>query len=278
MPIKKYKPVTSSRRWMTGYDFSDLDKKRPEKSLTVRLKRTGGRNAQGRITSRYRSGGHRRQYRIVDFRRDKAGVPAKVVSIEYDPNRTARLALLHYADGEKRYILAPQGLMVGSSVSSGENAEIEIGNQLYLRKIPIGTNMHNIELRKGCGGILVRSAGGCAQIVSKEGGYAHVKLPSGEVRLISLDCRATIGQLSNMEHGSISLGKAGRSRWKGRSPRVRGVAMNPVDHPMGGGEGRTSGGRHPCSPWGTPAKGFKTRKKNKSNKFILQPRKKKAKS
>lgn len=273
--MKTYKPVTPSRRWMEGYDFSEITKSRPEKSLTIRLKRTGGRNNQGTITCRWMGGGARRLYRIVDFKRDKLNIPAKVIAIEYDPNRTARLALLLYKDGEKRYIIAPDGLKVGAQVMSGDKAEVEVGNNLYLKDIPLGMPIHNIELYKGRGGQLVRTAGGSAVIMAKEGKYAHVKLPSGEVRLIPLDCRATIGQIGNKEHNTISLGKAGRSRWLGINPRVRGVAMNPVDHPMGGGEGKSSGGRHPCSPWGLPAKGFKTRRKKKSTKFILKPRKEK---
>ena len=273
MTIKTYKPTTPSRRWITGYDFRGISKKRPEKRLTERLKRSGGRNNQGRITSRWRGGGHIRQYRIVDFKRDKLNIPAKVIAIEYDPNRTANIALLQYRDGEKRYIIAPQGLAIGAEVISGDKAEIEVGSNLYLKDIPIGTLIHNIELYKGKGAKLVRSAGGSAQIMAKEGKYAHIKLPSGGIRLVPLDCRAVIGQIGNIEHGAISLGKAGRSRWLGRNPRVRGVAMNPVDHPMGGGEGKASGGRHPCSPWGKPAKGLKTRRKKKSNKFILKARK-----
>jgi len=273
MAIKKYKPVTSSRRWATGYDFSVITKTKSEKRLTQRLKRTGGRNNQGRITSRWRGGGHMRQYRIIDFKRNKLNIPAKVAAIEYDPNRTSNIALLQYKDGDKSYIIAPQGLKVGSEVMSGTKAEIETGNCLYLKDIPVGTLIHNIELYKGRGAKLVRSAGSSAQIMTKEDKYAHIKLPSGEIRLVPLECRAVIGQIGNIEHSSISLGKAGRSRHLGRNPRVRGVAMNPVDHPMGGGEGRSSGGRHPCSPWGKPAKGFKTRRKKKSNKFILKKRK-----
>ena len=273
MAIKIYKPTTSSRRWRKGYDFSEISKKKPEKRLTKRLTRTGGRNSQGRITSRWIGGGHKRRYRIIDFKRDKQNIPAKVIALEYDPNRTANIALLQYRDGEKRYIIAPQGLKVGTEVISGGKAETEIGNNLYLKDIPIGTMIHNIELYKGKGAKLVRSAGSSAQIIAKEGKYAHVKLPSGEVRRILLDCCAVIGQIGNMEHNTISLGKAGHSRWLGRNPRVRGVAMNPVDHPMGGGEGKTSGGRHPCSPWGKPSKGFKTRRKKKSNRFIIKERK-----
>lgn len=272
--MKTYTPVTPSRRWIKGYDFSVITKSKPEKSLTkYHHNKKGGRNNQGRITSRWRGGGAKKKYRIIDFRRDKLNIPAKVSAIEYDPNRSAHLALLVYADGEKRYIIAPAGLIVGSSVISGDKAEIETGNNLYLKSIPLGMAIHNIEINKGRGGQMVRTAGGSAVITGKEGGYAHVKLPSGEIRLVSIDCRATIGQIGNAEHSSILIGKAGRSRWLGRNPRVRGVAMNPVDHPMGGGEGKAAGGRHPCSPWGLPAKGYKTRRKNKINKFILKPRK-----
>lgn len=261
---------------MTGYDFSEITKKRPERGLTMPLSRTGGRNNQGTITSRWIGGGAKRRYRIIDFNREKLNIPAKVIAIEYDPNRTARLALLLYKDGEKRYIITPNGLVVGTEIMSGDKAEIQVGNNLYLRDIPLGMPIHNIELYKGKGGQLVRTAGGSAVIMAKEGRHAHVKLPSGEVRLIPLDCRATIGQIGNIEHRAISLGKAGRSRWLGRNPRVRGVAMNPVDHPMGGGEGKSSGGRQPCSPWGLPSKGYKTRRKKKSTRFILKPRKERA--
>lgn len=273
--MKTYKPITSSRRWANGYDFSEITKTKPEKNLVVRMARTGGRNNVGTVTSRWIGGGAKKLYRIVDFKRDKLNIPAKVIAIEYDPNRTARLALLQYKDGEKRYIIAPVGLKVGTTLMNGDQAEIEVGNNLYLKDIPLGIAIHNIELYKGKGGQIVRTAGGNAIIMAKEGKYAHVKLPSGEVRLIALDCRATIGQIGNIEHDTISIGKAGRSRWMGRNPRVRGVAMNPVDHPMGGGEGRSSGGRHPCSPWGLPSKGYKTRRKKKSSKFILKPRKEK---
>lgn len=273
--MKIYKATTPGRRWATGYDFSDITAKKPHKNLTVRLARTGGRNNQGTVTSRWMGGGARRQYRIIDFKRDKLNMPAKVVSIEYDPNRTARIALLLYLDGERRYIIAPNGLKVGTQIVSGDKAEIEVGNNLFLKDIPLGMPIHNIELYKGRGGKLVRTAGGNAVIMAKEGKYAHVKLPSGEVRLIPIECRATIGQIGNVEHDTISIGKAGRSRWMGINPRVRGVAMNPIDHPMGGGEGKSSGGRHPCSPWGLPSKGYKTRRKKKSSKFILKPRKEK---
>lgn len=270
MGIKTFTPVTPSRRFMTVSDFSEITRDEPEKSLLLPLKKSGGRNFYGRITARHRGGGHKRQYRIIDFKRDKHGIPAKVASIEYDPNRTARIALLHYADGEKRYIIAPLGLQVGDILTSGPEAEVKVGNALPLARIPTGIPIHNIELVPGKGGQLVRSAGGSAVILSKEGKFARIKLPSGEIRLILLTCMATIGQVGNLEHEGISIGKAGRSRWLGWRPRVRGVAMNPVDHPMGGGEGKTSGGRHPVSPWGMPTKGYKTRKKNKlSNKYIV---------
>ncbi len=237
------------------------------------LKKTGGRNAKGRVTCRHRGGGHKRRYRVIDFKRHKMDVPAKVAAMEYDPNRSARIALLHYVDGEKRYIVAPQGLAVGDTVIASEAADIKPGNVLPLRNMPLGTQIHNVELRPGKGSQLVRSAGSYAQLMAKEGRYAHVKLPSGEVRMILIDCQATVGQVGNVEHGNISLGKAGRKRWLGRRPKVRGVAMNPVDHPMGGGEGKSSGGRHPCSPWGQPTKGFRTRKKRKvSNRYIVRRR------
>ncbi len=275
MGIKRAKPTSPGRRFYEVSDFSDVTRSKPERRLTTAKKRTGGRNANGRITVRFRGGGHKRRYRAIDFRRNKVGVPARVASIEYDPNRSARIALLHYADGEKRYILAPDGLQVGDTVLSSRKADVKPGNAMPLRHLPLGTIIHNIELKIGKGGQLVRSAGTAAQLMAKEGGYAHVRLPSGEVRLVHLDCRATIGQVSNAEHARISLGKAGRSRWLGRRPHNRGVTMNPVDHPMGGGEGRTAGGRHPCSPWGKPAKGGKTRRNKASDKFIVKPRKKK---
>jgi len=274
MPIKTFKPVTPSLRYKTVSTFEEITKTEPEKSLIVPLKKTGGRNNLGRITSRRRGGGHKRFYRIIDFKRDKDGIPAKVVAIEYDPNRSARIALLCYADGEKRYILAPDGIRVGDTLMSGEGAEIGPGNVLPLEKIPLGTEIHNVELKPGRGGQLVRSAGASAQLLAREGEYAHVKLPSGEVRMIRAECRATIGHVSNADHINISLGKAGRSRWLGRRPKVRGVAMNPVDHPMGGGEGKSSGGRHPTTPWGKPTKGYKTRPKRKlSDKYIIKRRK-----
>ncbi len=273
MPIKKYKPTSAGRRFQTAHDFVELSALRPEKSLTVGLRSTGGRNSQGRLTSRFMGGGHKRLYRIIDFRRDKMDVPARVAAIEYDPNRTARIALLHYLDGEKRYILAPNGLEVGARVVSGPTADILPGNALPLRGIPLGTTIHNIELKRGRGGQLVRSAGTAAQLMAKEGGYAQVRLPSGEVREVHIECYATIGQVGNLEHENVSIGKAGRNRWLGFRPHVRGVAMNPVDHPMGGGEGKTSGGRHPTSPWGWKTKGMKTRNNKRTNRFIVRRRK-----
>ncbi|MBC8646923.1 MAG: 50S ribosomal protein L2 [Thermoanaerobaculia bacterium] len=273
MALKKFKPTSPGRRFQSSLDFSELAQVRPEKSLTVGLRSTGGRNNQGRVTSRYMGGGHKRLFRLVDFRRDKMGIPAKVASIEYDPNRSARIALLHYVDGEKRYILAPDGLKVGSEVVSGPAADILPGNALPLRGIPLGTTIHNIELKRGRGGQLVRSAGAAAQLMAKEGGYAQVRLPSGEVREIHAECYATIGQVGNLEHENVSIGKAGRNRWLGRRPHVRGVAMNPVDHPMGGGEGKTSGGRHPTSPWGWKTKGMKTRNNKRTDDFIVRGRK-----
>jgi len=274
MAIKKYRPTSPGRRFVTVADFKELTATEPEKSLLAPLKKTGGRNNQGRITVRHRGGGHKRLYRIIDFKRDKDGVPARVASIEYDPNRSARIALLHYADGEKRYILAPAGLEVGQTVVSGAGADIKPGNTLPLRNIPTGTLIHNLELRPGQGGKVVRSAGAAAQLMAKEGEFAHVRLPSGEVRLFPLDCRATIGQVGNIEHENITVGKAGRNRWLGIRPTVRGVVMNPVDHPHGGGEGRSPIGRHPVTPWGKPALGVKTRKKNKpSDRLIVQRRK-----
>jgi large subunit ribosomal protein L2 len=273
MGVKKFRPVTPSRRFMTVSDFSEITKEEPEKSLLEPLKKSGGRNNTGRITVRFRGGGHRRHYRIIDFKREKVGVPAKVVSIEYDPNRTARIALLQYVDGEKRYIIAPEGLKVGDMVMSGPDAEIKVGNALPLERIPEGIPIHNIELVPGKGGQLVRSAGASAVILSKEGKYAHVQLPSGEVRLINVKCYATIGQVSNLDHENVIIGKAGRSRWLGRRPHVRGMVMNPVDHPLGGGEGRSKSGRHPCSPTGV-VDGKKTRKKRKpSDRFIVRRRK-----
>ncbi len=274
MAIKKVKPTSSGRRFQEYSSFEEITKATPEKSLLRTSKKTGGRNSNGRITCRHRGGGHRRHYRVVDFKRDKEGVPAKVAAIEYDPNRSARIALLNYADGEKRYIIAPLKLSVGDTVMAGPEADIQPGNTLPLSNIPLGTHIHNIELRIGKGGQVVRSAGSFAQLMAKESPYALIKLPSGEVRKVLLKCKATIGQIGNTEHENISLGKAGRKRWLGLRPRVRGVAMNPVDHPMGGGEGRSSGGRHPCSPWGMPSKGFRTRKNKGSDKYIVKRRKK----
>ncbi|MBE0478073.1 50S ribosomal protein L2 [Candidatus Aerophobetes bacterium] len=273
MAIKVYKPTSPGRRHQTGASFSEITKQKPEKSLTVDLKKAAGRNNQGKITSRHRGGGVKKKYRIIDFKRDKDGIPAKVLSIEYDPYRSARIALLQYVDGEKRYIVAPVNLKVGDEVISGERAPLKPGNVLPLAKIPEGIFIYNIELKKGKGGQLVRSAGTSAQLLSKEEKYAQVKLPSGEIRLISLDCRATIGGVSNVEHENIRIGKAGRARLMGRRPYVRGSCMNPVDHPHGGGEGRSGPGRHPVTPWGKPTKGKKTRKKGKpSQKFIVQRR------
>ncbi len=274
MGIRKLKPITPGTRFMSISTFEEITKTVPEKSLLAPLKKSGGRNNLGRITARHRGGGHKRQYRIIDFKRDKHGIPAKVHSIEYDPNRTARIALLHYADGEKRYILAPNGLKVGDVLMSGENAEIKVGNALKLKNMPLGSFVHNVELKPGKGGQLGRAAGASLQLVAKEGKYGTLKMPSGEVRMVNLECMATYGVVGNADHLNISLGKAGRSRWLGRRPHVRGVAMNPVDHPMGGGEGKTSGGGHPVSPWGQKAKGLKTRKKRKpSDKLIVKRRK-----
>ncbi|MDM8542218.1 50S ribosomal protein L2 [Desulfococcaceae bacterium HSG7] len=275
MAVRKVKPTSPGRRFQVYSRYSEVTTDTSEKSLLRVLKKTGGRNANGRITSRHRGGGHKRHYRIIDFKRNKFDVPAKVASIEYDPNRSALIALLHYSDGEKRYILAPLNLFVGDTVISGDNADIKPGNTLQLKNIPLGTQIHNIELRIGKGGQLVRSAGTYAQLMAKERKYALIKLPSSEVRMVLLNCKATIGRIGNVVHENISLGKAGRKRWLGRRPSVRGVAMNPVDHPMGGGEGRSSGGRHPCSPWGTPSKGFKTRKSRKNNRYIVKKRGKK---
>ncbi len=272
MAVKKVKPTSPGRRFQIYSTFDEITSTTPEKSLLKVIKKKGGRNANGRITCRHRGSGHKRHYRIIDFKRNKTGISAKVVSIEYDPNRSARIALLHYMDGEKRYILAPLDLSVGDSVLSGPEADIKPGNTLPLDNIPLGTHIHNIELRLGKGGQIVRSAGTFAQLMAKEDQYALIKLPSGEVRMVLLSCKATIGRLGNLVHENISLGKAGRKRWLGRRPKVRGVAMNPVDHPMGGGEGRSSGGRHPCSPWGIPSKGYKTRNKSKSNRYIVKRR------
>jgi large subunit ribosomal protein L2 len=274
MPVKSFRPITPAQRYKTVSTFEEITRSRPEKSLCEPIKESGGRNNKGRITMRRRGGGHPKQYRIIDYKRNKDGIPAVVATIEYDPNRSARIALLHYADGEKRYILAPNGLKVGDRLLSGENAEVKVGHVLELSKIPLGTAIHNIEMKPGRGGQIVRSAGVSAQLMAKEGDHVQLKLPSGEVRMIRAVCRATIGQVGNVDHINISLGKAGRSRWLGRRPKVRGVAMNPIDHPLGGGEGKSSGGRHPVTPWGKPTKGYKTRKKRKkSNMYIVKRRK-----
>ncbi|MCP4144019.1 MAG: 50S ribosomal protein L2 [bacterium] len=275
MGIKKLKPVTPGQRFRTVSDFSELTASTPEKSLLEPIKRTGGRNNNGRITCRHRGGGHKRRYRRIDFKRNKIGVPARVATIEYDPNRSARIALLAYADGEKRYIIWPKGLKVNDTVVSGEEASFSVGNSMPLHRIPLGTVVHNVEMQIGKGGQIVRSAGSFAQVLAKEGEYVTLRLPSGEVRMVHKNCSATIGEVGNSEHENIVIGKAGKSRWLGRRPKVRGVVMNPVDHPHGGGEGKTSGGRHPVSPWGQPAKGFKTRSKKPSDKFIVRRRKKK---
>ena len=275
MAIKKYNPTSPARRFMTVSTFEEITKKAPEKSLLAPLNKSGGRNSYGRITVRHHGGGAKQKYRIIDFKRDKDGIPAKVAAIEYDPNRTARIALLVYADGEKRYILAPNGLKVGDTVYSGEKADIKVGNAIPLEYIPVGTLIHNIELKPGKGGQLVRSAGNEAQLMAKEGAYAQVRLPSGEVRKIDIRCKATIGQVGNIEHENISIGKAGRKRWMGIRPTVRGVVMNPCDHPHGGGEGKSPIGMpSPVTPWGKPTLGYKTRKKNKpSNSLIVKRRK-----
>jgi large subunit ribosomal protein L2 len=270
MAIRTVKPTSPGRRFQTYSTFEEITRTTPEKSLLRPQKRSGGRNCYGRITVRHRGGGHKRRYRVIDFKRDKVDIPARVATIEYDPNRSARIALLQYADGEKRYILAPVGIRVGDTVVTGEAADIKPGNALPLGKIPLGTIVHNVELKQGKGGQLARSAGCGIQLVAKEGRYALVKMPSGELRRILLECKATIGQVGNVEHENISIGKAGRKSWLGRRPKVRGVAMNPVDHPHGGGEGRSSGGRHPVTPWGTPTKGYRTRKRKPSEKFIVK--------
>jgi large subunit ribosomal protein L2 len=275
MGLKKYKPTTPSRRHMVTSSFEEITKSTPERSLLRPKKSTGGRNSAGRITTRHKGGGHKRRYRVIDFKRNKNGVPANVASIEYDPNRSSRIALLHYADGEKRYIIAPANLEVGMKLMSGPDAEPSVGNALPLANIPLGTTIHNIELQPGCGGQIARSAGTSAQLMSREGDFANLKMPSGEIRRIRVNCLATIGAVGNSDHENIVSGKAGRKRWLGVRPTVRGVAMNPVDHPMGGGEGRTSGGGHPCSPWGTLSKGKRTRSKKKaSSQFIIERRKK----
>jgi large subunit ribosomal protein L2 len=274
MALRKLKPITPATRYYSISSFEEITKDKPEKNLTAPLKKSGGRNNKGRVTSRHRGGGHKRKYRIIDFKRTRSD-EAKVVSIEYDPNRNARIALIQYADGEKTYVIAPDGIKTGEMIQSSNEAEIKTGNTMQISSIPVGTFIHNIELKPGKGAQLVRSAGASAQIIAKDVEYCQIKLPSGEVRMIRSICKATIGIVGNIDHENISIGKAGRSRWLGRRPHVRGVAMNPVDHPMGGGEGKTSGGGHPVSPWGLPAKGYKTRKKkNINNKFIVKKRKK----
>jgi large subunit ribosomal protein L2 len=272
MAIKTYKPTSAGKRHQVSIQNPDLSSKRPEKSLVTSLSKTGGRNNYGRITSRHIGGGHKRKYRIIDFKRDKTDIDAKVVAIEYDPNRSANIALLSYLDGEKRYILSPDGVTVGDTIVAGDTVDIQPGNCLPLINIPLGTVIHNIEMKIGKGAQLVRSAGTSAQLMAKEGEYVLVRLPSGEVRKFHKNCRACIGSVGNSEHDSQKLGKAGRNRWKGNRPHVRGVAMNPVDHPMGGGEGKSSGGRHPCTPWGYPTKGYKTRKNKVSDKYIVKKR------
>jgi large subunit ribosomal protein L2 len=277
MAIKRYKPTTPTLRYKTTASFDEITKSKPEKKLATALRRKGGRNNKGRITMRHRGGGHKRRYRIIDFKRDKFGIPAKVASIEYDPNRSARIALLSYADGEKRYVLWPVGVAVGDTLVAGPGSDIRVGNAMPLKEIPLGTEVHNVELIPGKGGQMARGAGTFVQVVAKEGRHAHLRLPSGEVRLARLECFATIGQVGNVEHESLTSGKAGRTRWLGRRPKVRGVVMNPIDHPMGGGEGKSSGGRHPCSPWGWPTKGYKTRKRKPSDRMIVRRRKKRKK-
>lgn len=275
MGIKNYRPYTKTRRFQTGLTFEELTTSKPFKPLLEPKTRISGRNNHGKVSVWRRGGGHKRHYRIVDFKRDKFGVPARVATIEYDPNRSAFVSLLNYADGEKRYILYPVGLKVGDTVVSGSDADIVTGNALPLKNIPVGTMIHNIELRPGKGGQMVRSAGGSAQLLAKEGEYAQVRLPSGEVRMVFMECVATIGQIGNLDHENISIGKAGRKRWMGIRPTVRGVAMNPVDHPLGGGEGKTSGGRNPVTPWGQPTRGYKTRNNKLTDRFIVRRRQKK---
>ena len=272
MPIKKYNPTSPGRRSMSVATFDEITKKKPEKSLLVAQKRSGGRNNNGRITTRHRGGGHKQHYRIIDFKRDKFNVPGKVAAIEYDPNRSARIALIHYADGEKRYILSPINLRVGDTIMSGDQAEIKVGNALPLRRIPLGTQIHNIELSIGKGGQLVRSAGAAAQIMARDDKYAQIRLPSGEVRMVHVNCQATIGQIGNVDHANIRIGKAGRARWLGRRPEVRGAAMNPRDHPHGGGEGRAPRGGQPQTKWGKPAQGYRTRNNKRTDQFIIRGR------
>ncbi len=275
MAIKRYKPTSPGRRGMTSQDFSSITKGTPEKNLLEKKTSTGGRNNRGRITSRFRGGGHKQRYRKIDFRRNKTGVPAKVVAIEYDPNRTARIALLHYADGEKAYILAPSNLTVGTEIISANSADLKPGNSLPLRYIPTGTQIHAVELQPGGGAKIGRSAGISITLMAKEGKWATLRMPSGEMRKVNLECRATVGVVGNSDHKNIVWGKAGRTRWKGKRPHNRGVTMNPVDHPMGGGEGRSAGGRHPCTPWGKPTKGYRTRQNKRTDKYIVRRRGKK---
>jgi large subunit ribosomal protein L2 len=274
MGIRNYKPTSPARRFYSVQTFDEITTSTSYKPLTEPLKRTGGRNNRGEITSWWRGGGHKRNYRIIDFKRDKKNIPAKVATIEYDPNRSANIALLTYADGEKRYILHPLGLKVGDTIISSDSADILPGNCVPLKNVPLGTQLHNVELKQGRGGQIARSAGSSVQLVAKEGLYASVKMPSSEIRLISLECLATIGQVGNLDHENVSIGKAGRSRWLGKRPHNRGVVMNPVDHPLGGGEGKSSGGRHPTTPWGKPTKGYKTRRNKRTTRFILERRKK----
>ena len=273
MPFRKLNPTSPGTRFQTVQTFEEITTQEPHKPLVEPLKSTGGRNNQGHLTSWWRGAGHKRMYRVIDFKRDKRDIPAKVSTVEYDPNRSARIALLTYADGEKRYILQPIGLKVGDLIVAGQNVDILPGNALPLKNIPLGTLLHNVELKPGKGGQIARSAGSSVQLVAKEGEYASVKMPSGEIRKINMECFATIGQVGNLDHENVSVGKAGRSRWLGQRPHVRGVAMNPVDHPLGGGEGKTSGGRHPVSPWGLPTKGYKTRHNKATDKFIVRRRK-----
>ncbi|MDQ3170095.1 MAG: 50S ribosomal protein L2 [Acidobacteriota bacterium] len=274
MAIRNYNPTSPGRRFQTGPTFDEITTSTPHKPLLEPLKKSGGRNNTGEVTMWWRGGGHKRHYRIIDFKRDKLEIPGKVSTVEYDPNRSARIALVTYADGEKRYILHPVGVKVGDTVIAGVNVDILPGNCLPLKNIPLGTMLHNVELKPGKGGQIARSAGSSVQLVAKEGAYASVKMPSGEIRLIGIECVATVGQVGNIDHENVSIGKAGRNRWKGKKPHVRGVAMNPVDHPLGGGEGKTSGGRHPVTPWGVPTKGYKTRNHKQTDRFIVQRRKK----
>jgi large subunit ribosomal protein L2 len=274
MPIRTYRPTSAGRRFQTVQAFDEITTDQPYKPLVEPLPKSGGRNNRGQLTSWWRGGGHKRMYRVIDFKRDKRDIPGKIITVEYDPNRSARIALVQYADGEKRYILQPSGVKVGDSIVTGENVDILPGNALPLKNIPLGTMIHNVELRPGKGGQVARGAGSAVQLIAKEGDYATVKMPSGELRRINVECLATIGQVGNLDHENVSLGKAGRSRWLGKRPHVRGVVMNPVDHPLGGGEGKTSGGRHPVSPWGMPTKGYKTRNRKATDQFIVQRRSK----